>query len=133
MLSDYSETLKLIKQAAIDAVNATKPTAVCFGKVISTSPLQINVEQKMTLGEKQLVLTRNVTDFKTAITGGNIQNYYYVGTPPNVSTLPVSPSHVHALGKIQITVHNSLVVGDEVILLQMQGGQKYIVLDRIAS
>lgn len=132
-MSDYAETLKLIKQAAIDAVNTSKPTAICFGTVISASPLKINVEQKMTLGEKQLVLTRNVTDFKTAITGGNIQNYYYVGTPPNVSTLPVSPSHVHAMGKISVTVHNGLVVGDEVVLVQMQGGQKYLVLDRVAT
>ena len=85
----------------------------------------------MTLGEAQLVLCRNVTDYKTYITGGNIQNFYYVGTPPNVSTLPVSPSHVHAMGKIQVTVHNGLVVGDEVILIRQQGGQKYIVVDRI--
>jgi hypothetical protein len=26
-----------------------------------------------------------------------------------------------------------LVVGDEVVLLRMQGGQKYIVLDRVVS
>lgn len=81
--------------------------------------------------EIERLLCRNVTDHKTYITGGNIQNYYYVGTPPNVSTLPVSPSHVHAMGKIQVTVHNGLVVGDEVILLRQQGGQKYIVVDRI--
>lgn len=48
-----------------------------------------------------------------------------------ISTLPVSPSHVHAMGKIQVTVHNGLVVGDEVILLRQQGGQKYIVVDKI--
>jgi hypothetical protein len=54
-----------------------------------------------------------------------------VGTEPNVTTVPVSPSHKHAVGKIQITVHNGLVVGDEVILLRQQGGQKYIVVDRI--
>ena len=116
-MPDAVELLKTIKRAALDAVDASKPVQVCFGKVTSTSPLKILVEQKLPLGEGQLVLCRNVTDHKTYITGGNIQNYYYVGTPPNVSTLPVSPSHVHAMGKIQITVHNGLVVGDEVILL----------------
>lgn len=125
------ELVKVLKKAAIEAVEATKPVAVLFGKVTSASPLQINVEQKMTLGEAQLILTRNVTDYKTMITGGNIQNYYYVGTPPNSSTVPVSPSHKHAIGKIEITVHNGLVVGDEVILIRQQDGQKFIVVDRI--
>lgn len=120
-----------MKLAALGAVDASKPVQVCFGKVTSVSPLKILVEQKLPLGEGQLVLCRNVTDHKTYITGGNIQNYYYVGTPPNVSTLPVSPSHVHAMGKIQVTVHNGLVVGDEVLLVRQQGGQKYIVVDRI--
>lgn len=125
------DLVKIIKQAAIDAVNATKPVEICFGKVTSASPLKILVEQKMTLSAAQLILSRNVTDYKTYITGGNIQSYYYTGISPNVSTLPVDPSHVHAMGKIQITVHNGLVVGDEVLLVRQQGGQKYIVVDRI--
>lgn len=131
MLADAVELMKTVKRAALDAVNASKPVEICFGKVTSASPLKILVEQKMTLGKEQLILTRNVTDFKTSITGGNIQNYYYTGS--NLSgSAPVSPSHVHAMGKLQITVHNGLVVGDEVILLRQQGGQKYVVVDRIA-
>lgn len=129
-MADMVELMKIIKRAAVDAVNASKPVEVCFGKVTSVSPLKILVEQKMTLGKEQLILTRNVTDYKTSITGGNVQNYYYTGS--NLSgSAPVSPSHVHAMGKLQITVHNGLVVGDEVILLRQQGGQKYIVVDRI--
>lgn len=128
---DCKDLNRAIKKTAINAVHSTKPTEISFGKVTSVSPLQINVEQRMTLGEAQLVLTRNVTNFKTSITGGNIQNYFYVGTEPNVTTQPVSPSHVHAMGQIQVTVHNALVVGDEVLLMRMQGGQKYIVWDRI--
>lgn len=130
-MPDATELTKVIKKAAIKAMKAEKPVEVCFGRVTSASPLQILVDQKFTLGKAQLVLTRNVTDFKTMITGGNIQNYYYVGTPPNTSSVPVNPSHKHAIGKIEITVHNGLVVGDEVILIRQQGGQKYIVVDRI--
>lgn len=129
-MPDAVELIKTIKRAALDAVNASKPVEVCFGKVTSVSPLKILVEQKMTLSEAQLVLCRNVTDYKTYMSGGNLQDFYYVGMPPNVSALPVVPSHVHAMGKIQVTVHNGLVVGDEVILIRQQGGQKYIVVDR---
>ena len=130
-MPDATELTRAIKKAASKAVKAEKPVEVCFGKVTSASPLQILVDQKFTLGAAQLVLTRNVTDFKTMITGGNIQYYYSVGTPPNTSTVPVDPSHRHAIGKIEITVHNGLVVGDEVILIRQQGGQKYVVVDRI--
>lgn len=130
-MPDATELTKAIKKAASKAIKAEKPVEVCFGKVTSVSPLQILVDQKFTLGAAQLVLTRNVTDFKTMITGGNNQNYYYVGTPPNTSTVPVDPLHKHALGEIEITVHNGLVVGDEVILIRQQGGQKYVVVDKI--
>lgn len=131
MLADAVELTKTIKRAAVQAMKAEKPVEICFGKVTSASPLKILVDQKMTLGKSQLVLARNVTEHKIKITGGNIQNYYYVGTPPNTSTIPVEPNHKHAIGKIEITVHNGLVVGDEVILFRQQGGQKYIVVDRI--
>lgn len=133
-MPDAVELVKTIKKAATEAVKADKPVEVCFGKVTAANPIQILVEQKMTLGKAQLILTRNVTDYRTRITGGNTQNYYYTGgSPPDAPTAPVSPSHVHAIGTIEITVHNGLVVGDEVILLRQQGGQKYIVLDRIGT
>ena len=130
-MPDAVEFVKTIKRAALDAVKASKPVEVCFGKVTSASPLKILVEQKLPLGEGQLILTRNVTNFKTYITGGNVKNYYYTGSDTDGGTAPVVPSHVHAIGKVQITVHNGLAVGDEVILIRQQGGQKYIVVDRI--
>ena len=86
----------------------------------------------MILTVKQLVLSRNVTDFKTKITAGNIKNYYYTGDV-NSGTAPVSPSHVHAVGTIEVTVHNGLAVGDGVILIRQQEGQKFIVVDRIGK
>ena len=130
MLPDANELVDTLKRAAVEAVEAGKPVNVYFGEVVSASPLKINVEQKMILGEKQLILSRNVTDFKTKITAGNIKNYYYTGDV-NSGTAPVSPSHVHAVGTIEITVHNGLAVGDGVILIRQQEGQKFIVLDRI--
>ena len=126
-MPDYSGLLKSVKQAAQEAVEASKPSGVCFGKVINTSPLQIHVDQKMDLGPAQLVLTRNVTDYETALTaewetelakGGQGEGAY--------------DSHMHRISGIKlVTIHNGLAVGDQVILLQQQGGQKYIVLDKV--
>lgn len=132
-MADANELVETLKRAAVEAMEAKKPVNVYFGEVVSAAPLKINVEQKMVLGEKQLILSRNVTNFKTSIIGGNIKNYYYTGSTTDSGTAPVSPSHVHAVGKIEITVHNGLVVGDEVILIRQQEGQKFIVLDRIGT
>ena len=104
---DMNDFLKLIKKTAVEAVNASKPANVVFGKVISVSPLKIKVDQKLILGKAQLILSRNVTDYRLSVTlDGYARN---------------------------MTVNNALKNGDEVILMQTIGGQKYIVIDRIGK
>ena len=132
MLGDITALTKLIKRIAVDVMKAEKPVEICFGKVISAAPLKINVDQKMTLEAPQLILSRSVTDYKTFITAGNTKDFYYTRGSPDSDTAPVDPPHVHAIGKIEITVHNGLAVGEDVILLRQQGGQKYLVWDRLA-
>ena len=97
--------VKLIKKTAVDAVNASKPANMTFGKVVSVSPLKIQVDQKLTLGSAQLILSRNVTDYK----------------------IPISIDGV----KQTCTIHGELKKGENVIMMQVSGGQKYIVIDRI--
>ncbi len=130
-MPDYNTLLRIMKQASTEAVEAANPVHICYGKVISTRPLQINVEQKMILGESQLVLSRNVSDFTTQLTGENTKAYYNTGTEENPVFVEVD--HKHAIGRIRITIHNGLAAGDEVLLIRMQGGQKYIVLDRMGG
>ena len=126
---DANDLLNIVKKAALEAVNASQPSDFCFGKVTSTNPLKISVEQKMTLGVAQLVLTRSVTDFKTKVTLN-----WLTETTSGGSGDSSFASHSHALsGKKEITIHNALQVGDEVILLKKKGGQKYLVLDRVVK
>jgi hypothetical protein len=203
-LADFKDFSDVIKQTALGAVNAIKPTAVFFGQVISTDPLKINVEQKITLERPQLVLARNVTDYTVEITvdhstasawvplttsetahmhsvpahqadsanpsiththnisatqtaeGGEEEPHTH--SVPAAQTEPASPdtTHIHNIaaqstaiggfstavtqagqhihgyaGRKKFLVHNGLAVGDEVILVQVQGGQKFLVLDRL--
>jgi len=136
-LADFTGLVEVIKQASLDAVNASKPSSVVFGKVVSASPLQINIEQKITLEGPQLILTRNVTEYTVEMTVDHMTedetehvhaiNDTYTGGGASQTT-----EHHHGYkGKKRFTVHNALAVGDEVILLQMQGGQKFIVIDRL--
>lgn len=146
-MADANELVKALKQAAVDAMEAQKPVNVYFGEVQGTSPLKINVEQKMVLGESQLILTRNVTDFETMVTMNwdtELEKQTHThsikdlsdsnGDTLNGKTETQSSKHSHAIaGKKQITVHNGLEVGDEVILIRQQEGQKFIVVDRIGG
>ena len=102
-----NDLVKLIKKAAVDAVNASKPANMLFGTVISTSPLKIKVDQKLTLGKAQLVLSENLTNRSVSILIDGVQQ--------------------------TATIRNALKKGDEVIMMQLSGGQKYIVIDRIGK
>lgn len=147
-MPNYNELLNAIKTASVEAVDATSPVSVCFGKVTSASPLQILVDQKMTLSLAQLVLTRNVTDYVTMVTvqwESEKETATHKHQLKNISTddgakivsaytETQNTKHTHDIeGTKQMTVHNALDKGDEVVLLRMQGGQKYIVLDRIGG
>lgn len=126
-LPDAVEFVKVMKKAAVEAVGATKPVQILLGEVLSVSPLKISVEQKMILDESLLILSRNVTDFKTTITV-NWSTENKSGGSGDSSFA----SHNHGItGKKEITVHNGLVVGDAVLLFQKQGGQKFIVFDKV--
>ena len=128
--------VELVKQAALEAVDASGPVQIVFGKVISTSPLKIQSEQKAIYTEKMLILTRNVTDYEVDVSvsaqsvvishGHDVVDTYTGGG----SATPMN--HNHPInGKKKVKVHNALLVDDEVILLRVQGGKKYVVLDRI--
>ena len=121
LVSDYSEFLKLIKQAAVEAVEAGNPAAICYGQVTSVSPLKILADQKMTLGSAQLVVPEHLTDYEIEVT---VKDW-------NTET---ASSHTHPIkGKKKVVMHGALKSGDKVLLVREQGGQKYIVIDRMVK
>ncbi len=124
MLLNASELISEIKKIAVNAVDSEKPCDVIFGSVISESPLKINVEQKLTLTEEQLVLSRNVTDYEIEI---NIED-------KNKWLTETAELHKHEIkGKKKVKVLGSLKTGEKVILARIKGGQKFAVLDRIGE
>lgn len=105
-MSNMETWLGLIKSTALDAVYATDPLEIRYGTVTRESPLQISIDTKSPLGPAQLVLTRNVTDYEVEMSvNGNARQRY--------------------------KVFNQLKQGEKVLMLRIQGGGKYIVLDRV--
>lgn len=147
-MADANGLVEAIKRAARDEREASKPVNVYFGEVVSVSPLKINVEQKMVLGKQQLVLCRNVTEYTTMATvqwqtekeeqehKHRIENITDDGGDKITSacTEKQDNKHKHDIeGTKQITIHNALEKGEQVILIRQQEGQKFIVVDRIGG
>lgn len=122
-----NELVQVIKQIAGEAIEAGKPAGITYGEVINISPLEIRIEQKLILPEEFFKLTKAVTDHYVDITVSHITENRAGGSGD-----PAFASHNHDyLGRKKIMIHNGLQVGEEVILLRVQGGQRFIVLDRV--
>lgn len=107
LLRDFNDLVKAIKKIVVETMETTKPTATMYGQVISSNPLKINVEQRMVLDKNFLILTRNVTDYQVSMKVDNETKTYHVD--------------------------NSLKTGEKVVLLRQQGGQKFLVIDRVMT
>ena len=68
MSLDINELVRLVKRAAVEAVQAGAPMSGGYGYVTSTSPLEITVDQKKILTEAQLILTDAVRDYTVEMT-----------------------------------------------------------------
>lgn len=147
MSLDMNGFLNDVKRAAVEAVAAGKPCAFTFGMVTSVSPLKIQVDQKLELTAAQLILTSAVRDFTveatldhetgdalsththefSGTTEGGSHSHTYSGTTSGVNLIH---SHSYA-GRKAFRVHLALKAGEQVLLLRADGGQKFIVLDRV--
>lgn len=140
----------LIKQS----MDSASLTNVMFGTVVSVNPLQINVEQRFTITEEFLVLTKNVKDYTTSVTvnwnteNTNINlnhdhaisgfttnqanNHSHTVNAMETQNNELNNVHQHSIsGTKTITIHNALKQNDKVVLIRAQGGQKYVVLDKV--
>ena len=52
----------LVKQAAVEAVQAEKPLELRFGSVVSSSPLTVRVEEKLLLTSAFLIIPERLSD-----------------------------------------------------------------------
>ena len=135
MSLDLNALVRAVKKAAVEAVRAENPMGVCHGTVTGLSPLEITTDQKLILGEKQLILTNAVRDYTVEMTvdhvtevishGHSVTDTYTGGG----TAQPVDHSHPYK-GRKSFRVHLGLKMGEKVILVRCDGGQQFVVLDR---
>ncbi|MCD7908577.1 MAG: DUF2577 domain-containing protein [Clostridium sp.] len=100
-----AQWIENMKRIMLQAVEAGDPCDVIPGTVISVSPAAVQIDQKITVKGKQVLVPRHLTDHAETMV-------------------------IPELGEVSVTVKNSLKQGDRVLLLQKKGGQQYLVLDR---
>lgn len=123
----------LIKSVAAGLIGTMQLPEVYTGRVIKVNPLEIMLNQQVILPENFLTLTNAVKDHEVDITVSwtTVDNTHKHGNGNNGQDT-METTHNHAVkGRKKITVHNGLTVGEKVVLLRVQGGQNYIVIDRI--
>lgn len=117
---DANDLVRAVKQASADANDAGYPVHVMTGSVTRADPLTVKVEQRFEIGRNQLIIPEYLTDHKVKISlEGNTE-------------MGGEPEHVHSFGEKRVmTVLNGLKSGDQVMLVRQQGGQKFLVIDRV--
>lgn len=101
--------IDIIKKAGIDAVGAQNPVNIIFGEIAKDDPIEIKIEQRYVLPKDFFIIPEYLTRYEVDLT------------------------HSHgsgsALGKL--VIRDGLKKGDKVLLLRVQGGQQYVVLDKV--
>lgn len=103
---NHVDLLLMIKKAASDVIAAQKPVEILYGIVETDSPLSIRINQNTLLLDVDLVLCRNLTNYAIDLTESE-------------------------LGTRTYQVNNALKIGEKVVLFRFQGGQDYLVYDRV--
>lgn len=109
--------LDAIKRAATEAVNAAGPVVVQIGSVTKINPLEVLVDNRLTLTEDFLIVPESLAELKLDLRHTHTSGSGAVG---------------EALAA-PVIIRKGLAAGDKLLLIRMQGGQRYVIMDRVVS
>lgn len=115
--------LDAIRLAAEGAREASDPAALCFGIVKAESPLEILVENRLTLGEAQLIVPRQYR-------AGNCATHTH-GIAAHRHSVPGEAGQTGDTALTtarEMETYAGLQAGDKVVLLRDAGGNRYLIL-----
>ena len=118
--------LEAIKQAAAAAIEAGAPMAIMFGEVTRIDPLEVTVDQRFAIDADFLIVPENLTRYEIDLR--HDQAYADSGESGTAAKM-TEP----ALPEEPIVIRKGLEAGDRLILLRMQGGQKYLIFDKVVG
>ena len=118
-----------VKNIAQSSVEYSKPVELQTGKVETINPLTIRLNVNVPpLEEDELILLRSVVDYEV-----DIEVSHKTEDEDLIEGQPTDfKKHNHKYkGRKKIKIYNGLLVGEGVLLIRQQGGQKFVVVDRL--
>lgn len=146
--------IEIMKVAAMEAIENSKPCDLRFGTVVSVAPLKVQISSDLTLPESLLIVPQYLTDYTVdtnlgmasttggGSTGGSSINVSVVGetlvfsssmynVEPVVEDDVTDTESPEPTDERSVTIYNALQVGDKVALIRNQGAKQFYILDRI--
>lgn len=131
------ELLEVIQEVALRTQEASQPTQFQIGKVTATNPLKLSIHPAMPeIEQSMLYLTEGVVEKKIPIvthshtisdtyTGGGScsTELSHIICQEHGQELPIEDGY--------LILNRGLQVGDKVLLLQVEGGQRFLILSRL--
>lgn len=108
--------LEQIKRASMGAFNASNPLDIEFGTVIDNVNLTIKVNQKRILSKEFFIVPQRLTRY--------VKDLKHTHTCPDGTT---------SQALFQLVIREGLLKDDNVILLKIEGGARYLILDKISE
>lgn len=131
-----------VKRAAVRAVLAMNPVNVLYGIVEKEKPIEIRVHEKLLLTEEFLDVAEHLTRHERIIS----LEYEYpktwlkerIGDEPkdtissrrNIGSGQVTPYEQYEMKYAKMIFEDGLKKDDKVVLLRVQGGHRFLVIDR---
>ena len=119
--------LNIMKLSCQDMLDNAQLCDLRYGKVVSTSPLKVQITNQLTIPSSLLVVPEHLTNHQVSVSIDWVTSNESGGSGEGAFA-----SHNHDVyGTKTMTINNALKVGDKVALLRKHGGQSYFILDRI--
>ena len=122
-----------VKKAAVKAVLAMNPVNVLYGTVEKAKPLEIRIHEKLKLDEEFLDVAEHLTRHERIVS----LDYSYPHTWPESrigdasKKASSSPGYdTYNMKHAKMIFDDGLKKGDKVVLLRVQGGHRFLVIDR---
>lgn len=138
-MTTIDETYTLLTNIIESSVNNMNPTRVFIAEVIKLKPIELKIlNTDITIYSSQILLTKNVMNYKVNITNNQdtteIESHTHNYVNPSGTPTPTTSEnrHKHTLkGKTEHILHHTLSLRDNVVVLQFQGANKYLILDKV--
>lgn len=118
---DANDLVRAMQQMSVGASQASYPADVMSGTILSVKPLKVQVEQRFEVSGDMVIVPERLTDHEIKVTVEK-SNTKEAG----------EPQHQHEYGgELVIKVHGALKKGDRVQMIRQQGGQKFLIIDKV--